>query len=147
MSNSKVLIVFSSSSGAAEALANAIAEGAWNAGVEIRLRRARELAPPKVMARAARTAGAMYRKYQAPTEADADWADAIVFCAASRSGIVCGELGYASPRELVLSTEKAEPDRVLAAVRDSRPGPAPESLQRLFRPVGSVANRSRARRS
>ncbi len=37
-----------------------------------------------------------------------------------------------APRELLLSTEKAEPDGVLVAVRDSGPGLAPEALGRLF---------------
>ncbi len=37
-----------------------------------------------------------------------------------------------APRELLISTEKAEPDGVLVAVRDSGPGLAPETLERLF---------------
>ncbi len=37
-----------------------------------------------------------------------------------------------APRELLLSTEKADPDGVLVAVRDSGPGLAPETLSRLF---------------
>jgi len=37
-----------------------------------------------------------------------------------------------APRELLLITEKAEPDGVLVAVRDSGPGLAPEALERLF---------------
>ena len=36
------------------------------------------------------------------------------------------------PRDLLVSTEKAEPDGVLVAVRDSGPGLAPETLKRLF---------------
>jgi len=37
-----------------------------------------------------------------------------------------------APRELLLSTERAEPDAVLVAVRDSGPGLAPAALERLF---------------
>jgi C4-dicarboxylate-specific signal transduction histidine kinase len=37
-----------------------------------------------------------------------------------------------APRELLISTEKAEPDGVLVAVRDSGPGLAPEHPERLF---------------
>jgi C4-dicarboxylate-specific signal transduction histidine kinase len=37
-----------------------------------------------------------------------------------------------APRELLLSTEKADPDGVLVAVRDSGPGLAPETLSWLF---------------
>ena len=36
------------------------------------------------------------------------------------------------PRELLISTARAEPDGVLVAVRDSGPGLAPASLERLF---------------
>jgi signal transduction histidine kinase len=35
-------------------------------------------------------------------------------------------------RDLLISTEKTEPDRVLVAVRDSGPGLAPENIERLF---------------
>ena len=37
-----------------------------------------------------------------------------------------------APRDLLLSTEKAEPDGVLVTVRDSGPGLAPEKMERLF---------------
>jgi PAS domain S-box-containing protein len=37
-----------------------------------------------------------------------------------------------APLDLLLSTEKSEPDGVLVAVRDSGPGLAPENLERLF---------------
>jgi PAS domain S-box-containing protein len=39
-----------------------------------------------------------------------------------------------APRDLLVITEKGEPDGVLVAVRDSGPGLAPETLQRLFDP-------------
>jgi C4-dicarboxylate-specific signal transduction histidine kinase len=39
-----------------------------------------------------------------------------------------------APRDLLVSTEKAAPDAVLVAVRDSGPGLAPETLERLFDP-------------
>ena len=38
------------------------------------------------------------------------------------------------PRHLLISTEKNRPDGVLVAVRDSGPGLAPETLERLFDP-------------
>ncbi len=38
-----------------------------------------------------------------------------------------------APRELLISAEKAEPDGVLVAVRDSGPGLGPETLERLFK--------------
>jgi signal transduction histidine kinase len=38
------------------------------------------------------------------------------------------------PRELLISTQKTESEGVLVAVRDSGPGLAPESADRLFEP-------------
>jgi PAS domain S-box-containing protein len=40
--------------------------------------------------------------------------------------------GQNDPRNLLISTEKNQPDGVLVAVRDSGPGLAPEALERLF---------------
>jgi NAD(P)H dehydrogenase (quinone) len=91
----KVLIAFYSRSGVTEALANAVAEGARADGAEVRLRRARELVPAEVMEKAPgwrEAAEAMNAKYGAPTEADAEWADAIVFGGPTRFGAVSSEL-------------------------------------------------------
>jgi len=93
--SAKVLIAFYSRSGVTEALASAIAEGARATGAEVRLRRAREVASPETMARApewAAQAAAMNAKYEAPSEADAEWADAIVFGSPTRFGAVSAEL-------------------------------------------------------
>ena len=91
----KVLIAFYSRSGVTEALANAVAEGARADGAEVRLRRAREVVPPEIMAKAKgwrEAAEAMNAKYEAPAEADAEWADAIVFGTPTRFGNVSSEL-------------------------------------------------------
>ena len=91
----KVLIAFYSRSGVTEALANAVAEGARAAGAKVRLRRARELVPTEVMAKAKgwrEAAEAMNASYAAPSEADAEWADAIVFGTPTRFGAVSSEL-------------------------------------------------------
>ncbi len=90
-----VLIAFYSRNGSTEALANSIAEGARKAGAEVRLRRARELVGPEVMAKApgwAEHAARMNAAYEAPTEADAEWADAILFGTPTRFGSVSSEL-------------------------------------------------------
>lgn len=90
-----VLIAFYSRTGSTEALANTVAEGARAEGAEVRLRRARELVGPEVMARAPgwkEGADRMNQAYEAPTEADAEWADAIVFGSPTRFGAVCSEL-------------------------------------------------------
>jgi NAD(P)H dehydrogenase (quinone) len=95
MSQTKVLIAFYSRSGTTEALANAVADGARAAGAEVRLRRAREVVSPEVMAKApgwTEQAAALNAKYEAPTPEDAEWADAIVFGTPTRFGAVSSEL-------------------------------------------------------
>jgi NAD(P)H dehydrogenase (quinone) len=95
MSQPKVLIAFYSRSGVTEALANAIADGSRASGAEVRLRRAREVVSADVMAHApgwAEQAAALNAKYPAPTEADAEWADAIIFGTPTRFGSVSSEL-------------------------------------------------------
>src|SRR5271168_2441492 len=90
-----VLIAFYSRNGSTEALANAIAEGARSQGAEVRLRRARELVGPEVMAGAPGwkdNAERMNALYEAPTADDAAWADAIVFGSPTRFGSVTSEL-------------------------------------------------------
>ena len=91
----KVLIAFYSRTGSTEALANAIAEGARSEGAEVTLRRAREVVSREIMQKAhgwAEAADAMNAKYEAPTEADAENADAIIFGTATRFGNVSSEL-------------------------------------------------------
>lgn len=90
-----ILIAFYSRTGSTEALANAIAEGARAAGAEVRLRRAREFVGPEVMAKApgwAEGAARMNALYEAPTEADAEWADGIIFGTPTRFGATTAEL-------------------------------------------------------
>ena len=95
VSGARVLIAFYSRTGVTEALANGVAEGARASGAEVRLRRAREVVSADVMARApgwAAQAAALDAKYEAPSEADAEWADAIVFGSPTRFGAVSSEL-------------------------------------------------------
>jgi NAD(P)H dehydrogenase (quinone) len=90
-----VLIAFYSRGGVTEALATAVAEGAMLAGAGVRMRRAREVVGPEVMAQApgwAEAADRMNALYEAPTEEDAKWADAIVFGSPTRFGLVASEL-------------------------------------------------------
>lgn len=91
----KVLVAFYSRNGTIEALARSAAEGAQAQGAEVRLRRAREVVGKDVMANAPgwiENADRMNAEYEAPTAADADWADAIIFGTPSRFGSVCAEL-------------------------------------------------------
>lgn len=95
MSKPKILIPFYSRTGTIEGLAKAIAEGASAEGGEVRLRRAREFAPPDVMAQAPgwkEQADAMNARHEAPTADDAVWADAIIFGSPTRFGAVAAEL-------------------------------------------------------
>ena len=90
-----VLVAFYSRTGTTEALASAVADGAQSAGANVRMRRARELVGPEVMARAPgweSQAAAMNARYPAPTEDDAEWADAIIFGTPTRFGSVASEL-------------------------------------------------------
>lgn len=90
-----VLIAFYSRNGSTEALANSIAEGAKAAGAEVRLRRAREVVSPEVMANVpgwTENADRMNALYEAPTGADAEWADAILFGTPTRFGSITSEL-------------------------------------------------------
>jgi len=92
---SKILIVFYSRNGSTEALAKAIAAGASAAGAELRLRRARDIVGPAVMAQApgwAENAARMDAAYEAPTADDAEWADAIIFGTPTRFGNAAAEL-------------------------------------------------------
>lgn len=91
----KVLIVFYSRDGSVEALANAIAQGAIGEGAEVRIRRVRELVGAEVMAMVpgwAERAERMNAAYEAPTAADAEWADAILLGSPTRFGGAASEL-------------------------------------------------------
>ncbi|CAG9185250.1 NAD(P)H dehydrogenase (quinone) [Cupriavidus laharis] len=95
MSTPKILVVFYSRNRSTEQLAQAVAEGAMELGAEVRLRRAREVVGPEVMRQAPgwlENATTMNARYEAPTEADAEWADAIVFGTPTRFGSISSEL-------------------------------------------------------
>jgi NAD(P)H dehydrogenase (quinone) len=95
MMTTNVLIAFYSRGGVTEALAKAIAEGAVAEGAEVRLRRAREFVGEEVMKKAPgwlEGAKRMNALYEAPTEPDAEWADAIVFGTPTRFGSMTAEL-------------------------------------------------------
>lgn len=91
----RILIAFYSRNGSVEALARAIAAGAEAEGAEVRLRRARELVGPDVMARVpgwAESAARMNALYPEPTLDDAQWADGLILGAPTRFGAASSEL-------------------------------------------------------
>jgi NAD(P)H dehydrogenase (quinone) len=69
--------------------------GAKAEGAEVRLRRARDIVGPDVMAKApgwAENAARLDAEYPAPTSEDAEWADAIIFGTPTRFGNAAAEL-------------------------------------------------------
>jgi NAD(P)H dehydrogenase (quinone) len=91
----RVLIAFYSRTGSVEALAKAVADGASAEGAEVRLRRTRELVAPAVMEAVpdwSQAASRMNALYPAPSEEDAEWADAIIFGTPTRFGGATSEL-------------------------------------------------------
>ncbi|HEY0385576.1 MAG TPA: NAD(P)H:quinone oxidoreductase, partial [Pyrinomonadaceae bacterium] len=95
MDQVKVLIAFYSRTGSTEALAGAVAEGARSEGAEVRLRRARDIVAEEIIQKVpgwAESRDRMYAAYEAPTEADAEWADAIILGTPTRFGNVSAEL-------------------------------------------------------
>lgn len=91
-----VLVVFYSRYGNTRALAEAIAEGARGVSdVDVRIRRAADLAPEEVIAKDPRWAAArkeMMNTYQEPTNDDMEWADAIFLGTPTRYGNPTAEM-------------------------------------------------------
>lgn len=91
----KILIAFYSRNGSTEALARAVAEGAREAGAEVRIRRAREVVSTDIMKSVPgwmENAERMNNEYEAPTADDAIWADGIILGTPTRFGSVTSEL-------------------------------------------------------
>lgn len=95
METVKILIAFYSRNGNTAALAEAIAEGARAEGAEVTLRRADELVSEQIIASVPgwkESREALKAKYQVPTAADAESADAIILGTPTRFGNVSSEL-------------------------------------------------------
>ena len=94
-SKPNILVVFYSRDGSVETLAKAIGEGARKAGGDVRLRRVNDIVPPSVMANVPgweERSKRMIAEYGAPTMADVEWADGIVFGTPTRFGNASAEL-------------------------------------------------------
>jgi NAD(P)H dehydrogenase (quinone) len=95
MAETNVLIAFYSRDGSTETLAKEIAATAKEAGAEVRLRRARDIVPDEIKKQVPNwieNSTRMQKEYEAPTHADAEWADAILFGTPTRFGNVSSEL-------------------------------------------------------
>jgi len=94
-SPTRLLIIFYSRSGTVEALAQAAADAAKQAGAELRVRRAREVADRAAMGQVEGWLESAERQnalYEAPTKDDAEWADAILFGTPCYFGAMATEL-------------------------------------------------------
>ena len=95
MDDVNILVAFYSRNGSTEKLAQAVAEGAAQAGAKTRLRRVRDFVPDAIVEKVPgwkENRDRMHKEYEAPTEADAEWADGIVFGSPTRFGNVTAEL-------------------------------------------------------
>ncbi|MBE7211315.1 MAG: NAD(P)H:quinone oxidoreductase [Gluconacetobacter diazotrophicus] len=91
----RLLVVFYSRFGSVEKLAVAIADAAREAGAEVRLRRAREVAPVEQQEKVKGWRESAERQnalYDAPSNDDAEWADAIIFGTPCYFGAMATEL-------------------------------------------------------
>ncbi|HTS57253.1 MAG TPA: NAD(P)H:quinone oxidoreductase [Terriglobales bacterium] len=90
-----ILVVFYSRDGAVESLAKAVSEGAREAGADVRLRRVPDIVSPAVMEKVPgweERSERMLAEYGAPTHADVEWADGIIFGTPTRFGNTSAEL-------------------------------------------------------
>ncbi len=91
----RLLVAFYSRFGSVERLAIAVGEGAREAGAQVRLRRAREVADPESMAKVkgwTESAARQNALYEPLTPDDFEWADAIVLGTPSYFGAMATEL-------------------------------------------------------
>ena len=91
---SKVAVIFYSSTGTNAAMAQAVAEGAAEAGAQVRVRQVAETAPDSAIDRNPRWRAFVDRTKNEPRAAldDLEWADAIVFGSPTRFGNIASQL-------------------------------------------------------
>lgn len=94
MSDVRLAVIYYSTYGTNHAMAETAAEAARETGVEVRLRKVRETAPPEVVqaqkawsAHAEKTAGVAEVSHD-----DMEWANAYLFSAPTRYGVVASQL-------------------------------------------------------
>ena len=95
MLQARLLIAYYSRTGSTEKLAGAAAEAAASRGADVRVRRAREVAPRSAMEQVhgwLESADRQNALHEAPSKEDAEWADAILFGTPSYFGAMATEL-------------------------------------------------------
>jgi NAD(P)H dehydrogenase (quinone) len=92
--STKVAVIYYSSTGTNEAMAQAVAAGAKRAGAEVRVRLVAETAPPQAVASNPRWQAFVERTQDAPRASleDLEWADAVVFGTPTRFGNMAAQL-------------------------------------------------------
>lgn len=90
----RVAVIYYSATGSVYQLAWAAAEGAKNAGAQVRLRKVRELAPPHAIASNPQWAATAAQTEYVPEAglADLEWADVVLFGTPTRYGTVASQL-------------------------------------------------------
>jgi NAD(P)H dehydrogenase (quinone) len=94
MSTVKLAVIYYSTYGTNHQMAEVAAEAARAAGAEVRLRKARETAPPEVVASQEAWRAHLERTADIPdaTLDDLDWANAYLFSAPTRFGVTASQL-------------------------------------------------------
>lgn len=90
----KAAVIYYSATGGTYKLAQAVAEGATEAGAEVRVRKVRELAPEQAIASNAGWSAhrAETQHIEEATPADLEWADVIILGAPTRFGLPAAQL-------------------------------------------------------
>ncbi len=94
MANEKIAVIYYSATGTTYKLARAIEEGAKAAGAEVRFRKARELAPEEAINSNKGWAAHKLetQDVEEATNADLEWADALIFGTPTRYGLPSAQL-------------------------------------------------------
>jgi NAD(P)H dehydrogenase (quinone) len=95
MADVNILVAFYSRDGSVESLMKEVVAGAQAQGADVRIRRARDIVSEEVMAKVPgwkENRQRMEAAYEAPTSADIEWADGVLFGTPTRFGNVSTEL-------------------------------------------------------